>query len=94
MYTGYWKCPDCDLSLPAGDRAAHACDAGVRERVQVARAEKELDNGNVAALLAMWGTDATAGLPAENQDANVTITARRAWAEWLRKEEDGCSQTS
>lgn len=88
MYTGYWKCPDCDLSIPAGGKAEHSCDVGVRERVQVSRAEKELDNGNVAALLAMWGADATAGLTADQQDAEVTVTARRAWAEYQRQKED------
>lgn len=66
---------------------AHECKGEVRPAVNVARAETRDDN--VALKLEAWSKDATRDLDEDHQDAHVTITARRAWAEYQRAKGDG-----
>lgn len=86
-----WVCGECGTRMLFSLREQHektGCDPAVVERFQVARAEAEMRNDNVATVLHEWGQDATKGLDEERQDAHVTVTARRGFAQYLRDHEE------
>lgn len=63
----------------------HDCTPEAQAEREAEKAQAELRDDNVAALLHEWGIDATKGLPEDQQDAHVTVTAQRAFADWLRE---------
>jgi hypothetical protein len=97
MFHGYrqshkCKCKACGEEVGGSQSETHECNDAAKEilkrRAIESEAEKarvEMENtDNVATLLHEWETDATKGLSAEQQDAHVTIEAKRGFAEFLR----------
>lgn len=84
-------CPSCGAAITPGATEPHECVPARLAEHQAKQALAELSNdAKVSALLNEWATDATKGLDEANQDARVTVTARRAFAEYLRQQEDEC----